>query len=143
MRLKSELRPTLPGLWIALYGPDGAGKSIVALRIAAELAPLFSQVQLLHLRVVLGRNAKPSVAVTQPHAQQPRGIILSCLKLLYMFLHGWLAHALLTIFWLASGQLVIFDRYFLDYAIDPQRYRLSAASVRLASSSAGSPPNLT
>ena len=79
--------------------------------------------------------------VTQPHAQPPRGIILSCLKLLYMFLHGWLAHALSTLFWIASGQLVIFDRYFLDYAIDPQRYRLSATSVRLASLLAGSPRN--
>jgi thymidylate kinase len=133
MQSKPEHRAAVPGLWIALYGPDGAGKSAVVSRIAAELAPLFSGVQLHHLRIDLGRNAKPAVPVTDPHAQLSRGLMLSCLKLLYMFLHSWLVHVLRTLFWIGSGGLLIFDRYYLDYAIDPQRYRLSATSVRLAS----------
>lgn len=134
MQLKPEPRPTVPrGLWIALYGPDGAGKSAVAARVAAELGPQFRRVQLHHLLISPQRNQRQVAIVTAPHAQQPRGLILSCLKLLYRFLHCWLAHLLLGLFWLGTGQLVIFDRYFLDYAIDPQRYRLSATSVRLAS----------
>jgi thymidylate kinase len=122
-----------PGLWIALYGPDGAGKSAVAARLATELAPSFSGLQLHHLRVPLWRSPSHIVVVTDPHARQPRGLVLSCLKLLYMFAQSWLAHLLRVLSWLARGQLVIADRYFLDYAIDPQRYRLAASSVRLAS----------
>ena len=121
------------GLWIALYGPDGAGKSAVAAQVAAELAPLFKDVQLHHLRIPLWRMSQPNIIVTQPHAQQPRGIFLSCLKLFYMFAQSWMAHLFRTFFWLTSGQLIILDRYFLDYAIDPRRYRLAGESVRLAS----------
>jgi len=131
--LKSDQRATIPGICIALYGPDGAGKSAVAARVAVELAPVFSGVQLHHLRVSLGWTQRQVAIVTQPHAQQPRSLILSCLKLFYMFAQSWVAHVVRVLFWMASGQLVIFDRYFLDYTVDPKRYRLAAESVRLAS----------
>jgi thymidylate kinase len=94
---------------------------------------LFSGLQLHHLRIPLWRTPSRTAVVTDPHAQQPRGLVLSCLKLFYMFAQSWLAHLLRVLVWVARGQLVIADRYFLDYAIDPQRYRLAAASVRLAS----------
>ncbi len=120
------------GIWIALYGPDGAGKSAVAARLALALAPCFSGVVVRHLRI--SPAAKPhSAAVTQPHAQLPRSMALSCLKLIYMFVHGWLAHLLVTLPCRAAGQLIIFDRYFPDYAVDPRRYRLAHASVGFAS----------
>lgn len=106
----------------------------MAARVAAELAPLFNGLQLHHLRIPLWRRPRPSIIVTRPHAQRPRGVFLSCLKLFYMFLQSWMAHLLRTFFWLASGELIILDRYFLDYAIDPKRYRLAGESVRLASS---------
>jgi thymidylate kinase len=122
-----------PGLWIALYGPDGAGKSAVTRQLRLALAPYFAGVPVHHLRLSL-RGTRPQTApVTQPHAQLPRGLALSYLKLIYMFAHGWLSHLLLTVPCRAAGQLVIFDRYFLDYAVDPRRYRLGEASVRLAS----------
>jgi thymidylate kinase len=124
---------TFPGLWIALYGPDGAGKSAVARRLVAELAASFSGVELHHLRIPLWRTGASAAIVTQPHAKQPRGLMLSCLKLFYMFAQSWMAHLLRVLPSIAHGQLVIFDRYFLDYAIDPRRYRLPAASVALAS----------
>lgn len=121
------------GLWIALYGPDGAGKSAVAARIATELASLFRGVQLHHLRIPLGRCEDKVTVITEPHAQPPRGLLLSCLKLSYMFAQSWLAHLVHVLVWLARGQLVLSDRYFLDYAVDPRRYRLTGATVRLAS----------
>jgi thymidylate kinase len=130
--LKRKRKLASSGLWIALYGPDGAGKSAVAARLAAELAPLFSAVDLHHLRIQSGRASQANVPVTQPHRQQPRGLILSYLKLLYMFAHSWLTH-LLTVTSIAAGRVVIFDRYFLDYSIDSRRYRLAAESVRFAS----------
>ncbi len=122
-----------PGLWIALYGPDGAGKSAVAKHLRLTIAPYFDGVIVHHLRVPLWGAYQPAQPVTQPHAQLPRGPVLSYLKLVYMFLQGWLAHLLLTLPCRAAGRLVIFDRYFLDYAVDPRRYRLAAASVRFAS----------
>lgn len=73
------------------------------------------------------------MAVTTPHAQEPRGLVLSCLKLFYMLAQSWMAHLLRVLVWVTRGHLVIADRYFLDYAIDPQRYRLAASTVRLAS----------
>ncbi len=131
--MKCDRKLSGPGSWIALYGPDGAGKSAVVDRLATELAPFFSGVSLHHLRIRLSRTPEQEVPVTQPHAQRPRGLILSYLKLLYMFGHGWLTHLMPTLFWIPAGRLVIFDRYFLDYAIDPTRYRLAKESVGLAS----------
>ncbi len=118
---------------MALYGPDGAGKSALAARIATEFAPLFPGVRLHHLRIPIWNSQRPGVTVTNPYAQKPRGLLVSCLKLFYMFVQSWLAHLLRVLAWVGHGELVISDRYFLDYAIDPQRYRLAGASVRLAS----------
>jgi thymidylate kinase len=121
------------GLWIALYGPDGAGKSAVGDRLAVELADGFSRVQLHHLRIQPGHTSPQSAPVTQPHAQPSRGLALSYLKLLYMLAHAWLTHWLITLPSIEAGHLVIFDRYFLDYAIDPRRYRLHPRTIGFAS----------
>lgn len=129
--LKTDGKTEHTGLWIAIYGPDGAGKSAVAQRLSTELTPIFNGVRLRHLRVPM-YGSQPATVVTEPHAKPPRGFTVSCLKLLYMFAQGWIAH-LSVLTWVTHGQLVIFDRYFLDYAIDPQRYRLAASTVRLAS----------
>ena len=101
-----------PGLWVAIYGPDGAGKSAVAARITAELTPHFRISHRHHLRIPLLRRRKSGSPVTRPHAQRPRGVLLSHLKLLYLFADYWLAHLLVTVPRLAAGHLVVFDRYF-------------------------------
>jgi thymidylate kinase len=112
------------GLWIALYGPDGAGKSGVAERLAWELTPYFPAIRRHHLRAEFLGARIAATTVTQPHAQTPRGVLLSCVKLQYLLLRCWLAHLVLVLPRVAAGELVIFDRYFGDYAIDPHRYRL-------------------
>ena len=120
------------GLWVAVYGPDGAGKSAVIQQLASGLTPLFSAIRMYHLRIPLWRYSGPPASVTNPHGQPPRGTFLSCLKLLYMLAHAWLTHFLFVVPSLVSGQLVLFDRYFLDYTIDPQRYRLAKQSSGFA-----------
>ena len=123
-RVSNQVGLPRRGLWIALYGPDGAGKSAVAEHLARELAPCFSSVRQHHLRAEFVSARRVPVTVTQPHAQAPRGLLLSCPKLAYLLLHCWLAHVLLVLPRVAAGELVIFDRYFADYTIDTQRYRL-------------------
>jgi len=122
-----------PGLWIALYGPDGAGKSAVANQLRLALAPYFVAIVVHHLRIPLGATSPHAEPVTRPHAQAPRGALISYLKLVYRFAHDWLAHLLVTLPSRAAGELVIFDRYFLDYAVDPRRYRLGKSRASFAS----------
>ncbi len=122
-----------PGLWIALYGPDGAGKSTIAKGLSLALAPSFCGVAVHHLRISPGSVKAQPAPVIHPHAQIPRGAALSSLKLIYMLVYDWLGYWLVTLPSVAQGRLVIFDRYFADYAIDPRRYRLDRSTARFAS----------
>ena len=117
-----------PGLWIALYGPDGAGKSAVRRALRPSSLPR----SVVFSFIACGFRLAQSVAHCRSHrshARQPRGLVLSCLKLLYMFAQSWLAHLLRVLSWLARGHFVIADRYFLDFAI----IRNVTASPRRAS----------
>jgi thymidylate kinase len=127
----SRDRKVRTGLWIAIYGPDGAGKSAVLKQLASDLA-VFPRIRLYHLRISLWKPARRLVPVTDPHAQVPRGMFASCLKLIYMLAHAWITHLLVVFPSSLPGRLVLFDRYFLDYAVDPRRYRLSQRSIGFA-----------
>jgi thymidylate kinase len=118
------------GVWIAFFGPDGAGKSAIASRSAYDLLPFFGSAHRHHLRLSLRRQQ--CAAVPQPHHREPRTLLLSRCKLLYLFAHCWVSYVLVTLPRLLAGHLVIFDRYFPDYRIDPRRYRLAPESVGLA-----------
>ncbi len=133
MRPATTTKGKEPGLWIALYGPDGAGKSAIAKGLSLALAPSFRGVTVHHLRISLGSVKAQPAPVTHPHAQIPRGVAFSSLKLIYMLVHDWLGYWLVTLPSVAEGQLVIFDRYFADYAIDPRRYRVDGSTARFAS----------
>lgn len=119
-------RPT--GFSIVFLGPDGCGKSSVIAQLAPQLAPAFRQVEYRHLRPgPLPRTA--TMPVTDPHAQQPRGLPGSLAKLL----HFWASYLFGALFWLyprcACSTLVIFDRYFQDILVDPRRYRYAAPAA--------------
>jgi thymidylate kinase len=113
------------GLWIAVLGPDGSGKSTVIEHLQAALAPGFRRTVRFHLRPRLlpGTRAAEAVPSTDPHGQQPRGVAASTLKLLYFW-----ADYVLGYLWrvrplLVRYTLVIFDRYYCDLLIDPRRFR--------------------
>lgn len=107
---------------LLLVGPDGAGKSTVL----AEIEQVVGRDQLAraHLRPHLfSRDVGDGAPVTDPHGQPPRGLVLSLVKLVVVWLD--------TVFggflrWrpLARDGLLVVERGWFDQAVDPLRYRL-------------------
>ena len=126
-----EVHRDRQGLWIAFFGPDGVGKSAVIERLPNELAGAFSGCAHFHFRPRFGREAHAE-PVTAPHAQTPRGSLISYCKLMYWLLDCWLGYCFLVRPTLRRSRLVIFDRYLPDLLVDPVRYRLPVNSMRFA-----------
>jgi thymidylate kinase len=119
-RVRRVNRPT--GLFVALLGPDGAGKSTLIARLAEDLAPAFRRTATYHLRPRVGAG-RPAPATSDPHAAPPRGVATSVVKLVY-----WLADYVIGYFArirprLVQSTLVVFDRYYFDLLVDTRRYR--------------------
>jgi thymidylate kinase len=118
-------RPT--GLWVAFYGPDGAGKSSVIERVEARLAPAFRRTARYHLRPHFGRRSTHGrTPVTEPHGQPARGWLGSLAKAAYWFLDATLGYWFRIRPQLVRSTLVVFDRYIDDLGVDPRRYRFAA-----------------
>ncbi len=115
------LKPT--GFVIAVLGPDGAGKSTLLTRLVPSLEALGRRSFQFHLKPPLLRANASYTVVTDPHAQNVRGIAPSILKLLYFVLVynlGWLG----SVWWPRRQSCIIyFDRYYHDILADPRRYR--------------------
>jgi hypothetical protein len=119
------------GLVVLVAGPDGAGKSSVARRVADELAGEVTRVVHTHWRpgllphpraLVGGRGAGDG---TRPHSRAPHGAVLSLGLLGYywldFFVGGWLGQRVVR----RRGGLVVVERGWWDVGIDGRRYRLS------------------
>lgn len=122
--LRRASQPT--GLVIALLGPDGAGKTAIGNRLQQVLAPAFRGQQRIHLRPdwfnrQSAAEARP--AVTDPHQLPPRGAVASIAKLGYFLADYTLGYLLWIRQLKIRSHLVIFDRYYHDLLLDPQRYR--------------------
>lgn len=112
------------GLWIAMFGPDGAGKSTVIEALETSLAPAFRRTRRRHLRPHLGKRSKASEGpVTDPHAAKARGSQTSLLKLVYWWADYTLGYWLQTLPVSIRSTLTVFDRYYHDLLVDPKRYR--------------------
>jgi thymidylate kinase len=124
-RLISRTRkPT--GLWIAVLGPDGSGKSTVIERLEAALAPSFWRTTRFHLRPrLLGGTQAGEQVNTDPHGQRTRGFLASTLKMLFFWVDYAAGYWLRVQPLLVGTTLVIFDRYYCDLLIDPRRFRSS------------------
>jgi thymidylate kinase len=125
-------KPNPRGLWIAVFGPDGAGKSAVIDQLSGQLEASFAGVTRFHFRPMFRRQGGDDPAVTAPHSKPPRSGWASVCKLIYWFLDCWLGYLLTIRRKVASSQIVIFDRYLPDILVDPLRYRLPAGSLRFA-----------
>jgi len=121
-----EPRPAPPstGLCVVLLGPDGVGKSTLIEGLEQTLGPLFSGRRVFHWRPGLAlpiRDGDDSLA--GPHAQPPRGALLSMAYLAGFFVDFCLGYAVRMRPLLTRRGLIVFDRYFPDLMVDPERYR--------------------
>ncbi|MBU0943577.1 MAG: hypothetical protein KJ804_10970 [Proteobacteria bacterium] len=110
---------------IAFLGPDGAGKTTILNALTARLQYVANRVDVVHLKPVFflkKRNASRGV-VTEPHSKPKRSTFTSVLKLVLWITEAWIDG---TICRQKSFNVKIFDRYYDDILIDPQRYRYGA-----------------
>ncbi|MCH8876473.1 MAG: hypothetical protein IIA89_06575 [Chloroflexi bacterium] len=117
------------GLFVAVLGADGAGKSTLIAHLRKELGGAFRSTATFHLMPGLLRRRGSAGPVTDPHGKSPRSAMVSLLKLIYYSLDYTLGYWLKVRPALARSTLVIFDRYFDDLLVDPLRYRLKTTTA--------------
>ncbi len=112
------------GGWIAIMGPDGAGKSLVISALRQQLSSAFRTVRCFHLRPKLLRRSGPAEAVVaDPHGKPPRGRLLSIAKVLFMLADYLLGYLFQLAPAMMRSDMIIFDRYIYDLLVDSKRVR--------------------
>ena len=121
------------GLFLALLGPDGVGKSTTTATIKQDLTTLFSQQREFHWRPQLimprpedpvpGRGGLEEMFSQNRHGDPPRGFVISIARLLGVMLDYWIGYFTQIREQLARPGLIVFDRYYHDILVDSLRYR--------------------
>jgi hypothetical protein len=129
--MEISTKKTRPGLYLVLAGPDGSGKSTLAKLIIEGASGAFSEQLHLHWRPgVLPRLGslfgRSEGDVAQPHSKPPHSPIVSTGMILYY----WLDFLFGSWIRIKPGRrrngLVLMERGWWDFAIDPLRYRLAS-----------------
>ncbi|HET6889530.1 MAG TPA: hypothetical protein VFH31_00390 [Pyrinomonadaceae bacterium] len=123
------------GLFIAIIGPDGCGKSTITSALALALQSAFAaKKQRVHWRPeflpapgrLFRRKRAERGSVTNPHGLPPYGRSVSVLRMLYFWIDFVIGVPLR--FWpmKVRDSLILVERYYYDFHIDPLRYRIDA-----------------
>ena len=115
------MRPN--GLFVAILGPDGAGKSSAIAGLHAQIGGAFWEERYFHLRPQVLAPRKSAAPVTNPHAMAVRGSFRSSLQLTALLADYFLGYAGLLRQLKPRSCLLVFDRYFHDVLVDPKRFR--------------------
>ena len=126
-RLPPERGPKKRGAFVVLLGLDGSGKTTVARRLCClgVEETRFRRIRYFHWQPRLIRNANfplPEAGNLPRKPEQQRSLlnsVLSAARLLKNLLLARLAHALRVRPLLWRNSLVLVDRYFYNYFIDP------------------------
>lgn len=128
-----------PGLFVVLIGPDGCGKTTIAHSLIEALSSIFpsEKASYFHWRPGLlpspaslwhslrhGVKKDGPSAAADPHGQLPYSQIISFGRFFYFWLDYLLGIPLRIRPRLARNGLIIIDRYYYDFQVDPLRYRL-------------------
>ena len=117
-----------PGLCIVLCGADGSGKSTIGNALVSELSGTFNPVKgrQFHWKppVFSGSRQAARAPVTDPHRTPPRNAFLSLIYFIVHWLEFFLGSYLRIRPVTSRGGLVLIDRYYYDFLVDQQRYRL-------------------
>jgi thymidylate kinase len=111
------------GLFVAVLGPDGAGKSTLIQHLRESLAGAFRRTEVFHLRPGVITRKGANRPVTDPHGKPPHPLWLSLLKIPYFLFDYLLGYLFKVRPKLVRSTLVLFDRYYDDLLVDPHRYR--------------------
>ena len=124
-----------PGLSIVLIGPDGCGKTTLGVELEKRMAGSFYEefAQYLHWKPRLMKKkaaaANPfGTPCTNPQGQPVRGPVMNVLYFLAHTLEippAWLLRVQPHLF---RNRLVLIDRYYYDFMVDPRRYRMSISA---------------
>jgi len=122
---------------LAVVGPDGVGKTTFINLLRQELALILvkapESIKVTHFRPRLLPNIKQlllnriteEAEFSQPHRATQAGMLSSLLRLIYYWIDYVIGYWLL-VRWQSPLEFVyVFDRYFYDFLVDPQRSRIS------------------
>lgn len=126
------------GLLITVIGPDGSGKTTIMNRLARDLRKNrrvheihWRPAWLPHIGELFGKEvtSDPSYTDFTPHKAPPSGFFGSLLRLFYYTIDFTLGFFIKIRPYLKNSDIVLFDRYYYDFIVDPRRSRIKLPKV--------------
>lgn len=147
--LRKSLHPS--GLFLALLGPDGVGKSTTTVNLRNDLISLFPDQKEFHWRPqflmprpddpIDDRNNRVRELFSQNrHGDPARGFLISTVRLLGVMLDYWIGYVTEIRSRLVQSNLIVFDRYYHDILVDSVRYRYGGSKWLLRALKNALPP---